>query len=71
MIAVHEVRKVLSARASKDNEFVAAAPQLRLIPVDSAVALSAAALSRDHRLPMADNSDLRRGARSQGYAHHF
>jgi hypothetical protein len=61
LIVLHEVGQALLARASKNNEFVAAAPQLWLIPVDSAVALSAAPLSRDHRLPMADNSDFRRG----------
>ena len=46
MIILHEAGKVLLARASKNNEFVPAALQLRLIAVDSSVALSAAALDR-------------------------
>ena len=55
MMVLHEVGKVLLARASKNNEFVAAALQLRLIPVDSAVALSAAALDRKATLITSDS----------------
>ena len=56
MIVLYEVRKVLLARASKNkaDEFVATALQLHLVPVDSAIALSAAALSTNYKLPMAD-----------------
>ena len=56
VVVLYEVRKVLLARASKNraDEFVATAFQLQLIPVDSAIALAAAAFSRDIKLHVAD-----------------
>jgi predicted nucleic acid-binding protein len=56
MIVLYEVRKVLLARASKHTAdyFVATALQLEMISIDSEIALSAATLSLDYKLPMAD-----------------
>jgi toxin FitB len=55
-IIVYEVRKVLLIRHSKTmaDEFVSRANRLRIIPIDIDIALDAAALSSQTKLPMAD-----------------
>lgn len=56
VIVLYEVRKILLLRHTKvaADEFVSAALRHTVVPVDNDIALSAASLSIQHKLAMAD-----------------